>query len=105
VAAKLSTRQRQIVTFVDEFCRERGYPPSLMDIGRGVGLVSKSSVKYQVDRLVAFGVLVRDPLLTRTIRVAAHTTSLSNDRAASGTVRRSPSEVSNPENPTCRNGD
>lgn len=67
---RLTDRQEQIVRFVETFWAEHGYGPSLSDIAGGAGLANRSSADYQVGRLVDFGVLVRDPVRARTIRVA-----------------------------------
>lgn len=46
---------------------ERGYPPSMKEIGHAVGLVSVSSVSYQLGVLARHGYIRRDPATPRSI--------------------------------------
>ena len=48
---------------------ERGYPPSMKEIGRAVGLVSVSSVSYQLGVLAQKGYIRRDYATPRSIVV------------------------------------
>jgi repressor LexA len=65
----LSTRQAQILAFIGEATKRRGYAPSLREIGRAVGLRSTASVAYQVERLEEAGFLKRDPNTSRTFQI------------------------------------
>jgi hypothetical protein len=65
----LSTRQTQILAFIGEATKRRGYAPSLREIATAVGLKSTSSVAYQVERLEEAGLLKRDPNVPRTCQV------------------------------------
>ncbi|MGB9866860.1 MAG: transcriptional repressor LexA [Bacillota bacterium] len=67
--AKLSSRQQQIVDYIRESMAKRGYPPSVREICRAVGLKSTSAVHAQLKRLEAMGVLVRDRWTKRAIRL------------------------------------
>src|SRR6266581_803103 len=58
----LTPRQRQILEFVDEEARHRGYPPSVREIGKAVGLTSTSTVHAHLSALVAKGYLQRRPV-------------------------------------------
>lgn len=60
-AADLSPRQRRILEFIRETVDTRGYPPSVREIGEAVGLVSPSSVAYQLNVLEKKGYLRKDP--------------------------------------------
>jgi repressor LexA len=60
-AADLSPRQRRILDFIRETVDRRGYPPSVREIGEAVGLVSPSSVAYQLNVLEKKGHLRKDP--------------------------------------------
>lgn len=53
----LSPRQRDIVAFIQAFRSERGYAPSVREIGEAVGLRSTSSVHAQLHRLKTLGIL------------------------------------------------
>ena len=65
----LTERQLQILTFVRDAVRARGFPPSVREIGDAVGLKSTSSVHYQLATLQERGYLRRDPTLPRAIEV------------------------------------
>ena len=63
----LSTRQRRILDFIDRTVRERGYPPTVREIGEAVGLTSSSSVHAQLANLERRGLLHKDPTKPRAI--------------------------------------
>lgn len=56
----LSPRQAEILTMIEASINERGYAPSMREIGAAVGLTSTASVKYQLEILEAKGVIRRD---------------------------------------------
>lgn len=66
---KLSDRQRRMLDFIVEFAEESGYPPSIREIGRAVGISSTSVVNYNLNRLVDEGYLDRDQNVSRGIRL------------------------------------
>jgi len=52
LAAKaLSSKQKRIISFIHDFLRQEGYPPSVRDIARGCQISSTSVVTYNLDRL------------------------------------------------------
>ncbi|PJI94362.1 transcriptional repressor LexA [Luteimicrobium subarcticum] len=65
----LTTRQRLVLETVRASVEERGYPPSMREIGEAVGLTSPSSVKHQLTALERKGYLRRDPNRPRAIEV------------------------------------
>jgi repressor LexA len=65
----LTGRQRQILEFIDRQSRDRGYPPSVREIGDAVGLTSPSSVHAHLNTLQRMGYLRRDPTKPRAIEV------------------------------------
>ena len=65
----LTPRQRKILDTIRSSIVERGYPPSMREIGESVGLVSPSSVKHQLTTLERKGYLRRDPNRPRAIEV------------------------------------
>jgi repressor LexA len=81
--AALTSRQRQILEFIDQQSRERGYPPSVREIGEAVGLTSPSSVHAHLNSLQRMGFLRRDPTKPRAIEVRY-------DPTTSAIVERSP---------------
>ena len=66
----LTTRQRQILVMIRESIDDRGYPPSVREIGEAVGLTSSSSVSHQLKSLEKLGYLRRDPNRPRAMVVA-----------------------------------
>jgi repressor LexA len=65
----LSPRQRRIMEFLRDWGEQHGYPPSVREIGEAVGLVSPSSVAYQLKALERKGYLRRDPNRPRAVDV------------------------------------
>ncbi len=65
----LTKRQQQILDFIESQMRERGYPPSVREIGEAVGLTSPSTVHSHLSSLQKMGFLVRDPTKPRAIEV------------------------------------
>src|SRR5712692_4949588 len=65
----LTPRQRQVLEFIDTEVRERGYPPSVREIGEAVGLSSSSTVHAHLAALQEKGYLVRDPTKPRALEV------------------------------------
>jgi repressor LexA len=72
-------RQQRILDFIAETVRERGYPPTVREIGEAVGLTSSSSVHAQLANLERKGMLRKDPTKPRAM-------SLQEPRAAAVTV-------------------
>jgi repressor LexA len=68
--AGLTPRQRAILAMIRETVETRGYPPSVREIGEGVGLTSPSSVAHQLGSLERMGYLRRDPNRPRALVVA-----------------------------------
>lgn len=68
--SELTARQRRILEFIARTADERGYPPSVREIGEAVGLHSPSSVHAQLATLSRLGYLRKDPTRPRAIRVA-----------------------------------
>lgn len=65
----LTARQREILEFIVTQQRERGYPPSVREIGEAVGLTSPSTVHTHLATLQKRGLLRRDPSKPRAIEV------------------------------------
>jgi repressor LexA len=66
---KLSDRQRKMLDFIVSFSEDNGYPPSIREIGKAVGISSTSVVNYNLNRLVDEGFLDRDQNVSRGIRL------------------------------------
>ena len=65
----LTERQQQVLDYIRQTVEERGYPPSVREIGDAIGLSSPSTVHSHLSGLVAAGVLRRDPTKPRAIVV------------------------------------
>ena len=65
----LTGKRRQILDFIAAQLRERGYPPSVREIGEAVGLTSSSTVHAHLATLQRQGYLRRDPTKPRAIEV------------------------------------
>ncbi len=65
----LTDRQRGILDFIEKNMRERGYPPSVREIGEAVGLSSSATVHNHLAALQKLGYLHRDPTKPRAIEV------------------------------------
>src|SRR2546422_7960124 len=67
--APLTERQREVLNFIDAEVQQRGYPPSVREIGEAVGLSSSSTVHAHLAALQDKGFLTRDPTKPRAIEV------------------------------------
>lgn len=66
---KISSRQQAIMDFIKNEVREKGYPPSVREIGEAVGLASSSTVHGHLERLEKKGFIRRDPTKPRAIEI------------------------------------
>jgi repressor LexA len=73
--SQLTPRQRQVLAVIDQSMRDKGYPPSVREIGEAVGLTSPSSVHAHLNTLERLGYLRRDPTKPRAIEVRYDPTS------------------------------
>ena len=71
----LTPRQREILEVIERYQRERGFPPSVRDIGEAVGLTSPSTVHAHLGTLEKLGYLRRDATKPRAIEVRFDVTS------------------------------
>ena len=71
----LTPRQREVLEIIEAHMRERGYPPSVREIGEAVGLTSPSTVHAHLAALQKRGYLRRDPTKPRAIEVRWDPTS------------------------------
>jgi repressor LexA len=88
MAQALSGKRRQILEFIGDCLRERGYPPSVREIGEAVGLTSSATVHSHLALLQREGYLQRDPTKPRAIQVRYEPTS--QVAMAAGPVRHVP---------------
>ncbi|HZN87636.1 MAG TPA: transcriptional repressor LexA [Thermoleophilaceae bacterium] len=69
VELNLTKRQQEIFDFVRSYGSEHGYPPTVRDIGKAIGLTSSSTVHAHLANLEKLGLLKRDPTKPRAIEV------------------------------------
>ncbi|MBN1953488.1 MAG: repressor LexA [Anaerolineae bacterium] len=67
---QLTDRQRGIFHYIREFADERGYPPSIREIGQAIGISSTSVVNYNLERLEQHGLIERDRRQSRGLRIS-----------------------------------
>jgi len=65
----LTKRQQEIFDFIKRYSAQNGYPPTVRDIGKAVGLASSSTVHAHLANLEKLGVLRRDPSKPRAIEL------------------------------------
>jgi repressor LexA len=65
----LTKRQQEIFDFIKRYSAKHGYPPTVRDIGKAVGLASSSTVHAHLANLERLGLLRRDPTKPRAIEL------------------------------------
>jgi len=69
VELNLTKRQQEIFEFIKGYSAKHGYPPTVRDIGKAIGLTSSSTVHAHLANLEKIGLLRRDPTKPRAIEV------------------------------------
>jgi len=69
VELNLTKRQQEIFDYVKRYGAEHGYPPTVRDIGKAIGLTSSSTVHAHLANLEKVGLLRRDPTKPRAIEI------------------------------------
>jgi repressor LexA len=77
---ELTTRQREIWSFLVDYVDRHGYPPTVREIGEAVGLASPSTVHAHLANLERAGLLRRDPTKPRALELVGR------DKRASATA-------------------
>ena len=88
MAEVLSGKRLQILNYIADCQRDRGYPPSVREIGEAVGLASSATVHTHLAVLQREGYLSRDPSKPRAIQV--HFDQDSTTRLTASAVRNVP---------------
>jgi len=65
----LTKRQQEIYEFIQSYSAEHGYPPTVRDIGKAVGLASSSTVHAHLANLEKLGLIRRDPTKPRALEL------------------------------------
>jgi repressor LexA len=66
---KLTKRQQEIFDFIKRYSAEHGYPPTVRDIGKAIGLTSSSTVHAHLANLEKLGLIRRDPTKPRALEL------------------------------------
>jgi repressor LexA len=74
-AKKLSDRQKNILKYIESYVDERGYPPSIREIGDRVGISSTSVVDYNLRVLERDGYIRRDREVSRGLELVSSSKS------------------------------
>src|SRR3954469_14243809 len=69
IVKDLTKRQREIFDFISRYLSRHGYPPTVREIGKAVGLHSSSTVHAHLANLEKIGLLRRDPTKPRAIEL------------------------------------
>ncbi len=69
IVKDLTKRQQEIFEYIRRYLRQHGYPPTVREIGKAVGLHSSSTVHAHLAKLESLGVLKRDPTKPRAMEV------------------------------------
>jgi repressor LexA len=69
VELSLTKRQQEIFDFIKRYSAKYGYPPTVRDIGKAVGLASSSTVHAHLANLEKIGLLRRDPSKPRALEL------------------------------------
>lgn len=91
--AGLTQRQRRVLEVIRESVADRGYPPTIREIGEAVGLTSTSSVSHQLTMLQKKGFLRRDPSRPRAVDVRMPAVTQTGDEAAQAAASPTPAYV------------
>ena len=78
----LTKRQQEIFEYIKKYSAKYGYPPTVRDIGKAIGLASSSTVHAHLSNLEKVGLLRRDPTKPRAIELLVDKAK----RAASGGI-------------------
>ena len=69
VELNLTKRQQEIFDYIKRYGSEHGYPPTVRDIGKAIGLTSSSTVHAHLANLEKLGLIKRDPTKPRALEV------------------------------------
>ena len=69
VELSLTKRQQEIFDFIKRYSAKHGYPPTVRDIGKAIGLTSSSTVHAHLANLEKLGALRRDPTKPRAMEI------------------------------------
>ena len=70
---KLTKRQQEIFDYIKRYSARHGYPPTVRDIGKAIGLTSSSTVHAHLSNLEKLGLVRRDPTKPRALELLVDT--------------------------------
>ena len=82
----LTKRQREIFDYIGKYAEKTGYPPTVREIGKAVGLHSSSTVHVHLANLEKAGVLRRDPSKPRAIEILVEKARSARDAAVDSVI-------------------
>jgi len=80
----LTKRQQEILDFIRRYSEKHGYPPTVRDIGKAVGLASSSTVHAHLANLEKLGMLRRDPTKPRAMEMLDRASAAVRDAVKPG---------------------
>jgi repressor LexA len=81
----LTQRQQMVLDFIRQSITDRGYPPTLREIGARMGIRSTNGVNDHLRALERKGYLTREDMKSRALRpITPHTNGVSHDMNGSG---------------------
>jgi repressor LexA len=83
IGKDLTKRQQEIFDFIKKYSARYGYPPTVRDIGKAVGLASSSTVHAHLANLEKVGLLRRDPSKPRAIELLDRAAAVTADAVKS----------------------
>ena len=98
VELNLTKRQQEIFDYIRRYGAEHGYPPTVRDIGKAIGLTSSSTVHAHLANLEKVGLLRRDPTKPRALEILVDKAKqvVSPERAARSSARSPPARRCSP---------
>jgi repressor LexA len=82
----LTKRQQEIFDFIKKYSAKHGYPPTVRDIGKAIGLTSSSTVHAHLSNLEKIGLLRRDPTKPRALELLVDRAKKAADAVVSGGI-------------------
>ena len=83
---KLSERQQNILVFMHDYVEDKGFPPTIREIGEATDINSTSVVNYNLNKLVDAGYLEREEKFSRGLRLVAHIPGTSEKKVRASDV-------------------
>lgn len=72
----MTEKQKKCIEFIQYFTEINGFPPSIREIARGMGVSSPATVKGMIDRLIEKGLIKRDALKARGLELTNRITGI-----------------------------